>query len=345
MNLCRFSLCEAMCDSLVLGEASSLTTAALAFPDRHFIVAPLMTSKCVPRCLILAALLAVAGSACSAAQAHDSAFWKSIAEHEFAVPEGESVGRLSLDIADLASSTDPTLRDACGYETLATWIYNDHRLVPDELEGLRKKLLPGMFFKIGETDNDTIFRRSFSALYMSVLAAEDLKKPFLSASGFQETLDAALRCYGEEKDLRGYVPEKGWAHAAAHVADLLKFLARNEKLSVAMQKRIVTGVAQRARTAGEVFRWGEDSRMAATLLSLTNRTDFDPTAFDEWFKALVPENRTLWKSPTIDSKAYASVRNQANILAHLSAKIAAAKETHASAAFRASLNETLLQVD
>ena len=132
------------------------------------------------------------------------------------------------------------MRDAYGYEILGAWIYRDHRLAGDELESLRKKLLPAMTSHIGESDNDTIFRRSFSALYMSILAAEDLKRPFLSAAAFKEVLDAALRCHAEEKDLRGYVPGKGWAHATAHVADLLKFLGRSEKLSTEQQKQIVS---------------------------------------------------------------------------------------------------------
>ncbi|MEY2439932.1 MAG: hypothetical protein QOI34_1317 [Verrucomicrobiota bacterium] len=289
---------------------------------------------------------AIIGSArCLGAADHDTAFWKSIADNKFAVPSGQLAGALALEVADLASSSDATVRDAYGYEILAAWIYRDHRLAPNELEALHKKLLPGMLFHIGESDTDTIFRRSFSALYMSLLAAEDLTKPFLPQAGFDETLATALRCYANEKDLRGYVPGKGWAHATAHVADLIKFLARNDKLSPDLQKRIVAGVAQRSRTAGQVFVWGEDARMAAALLSLTNRKDFDPVGFGDWFKTLIPENKELWTSPTIVPAAYASVRVQGNVLAHLAAKIASQKENQSPADFRASLNATLLEVD
>jgi hypothetical protein len=70
----------------------------------------------------------------------------------------QSAGALVLEIADLAGSTDPKLRDSYGYEILAAWIYRDHRLRPDELEALRKKLLPALTSKIGESNSDTIFR-------------------------------------------------------------------------------------------------------------------------------------------------------------------------------------------
>ncbi len=281
----------------------------------------------------------------AASQSHDAGFWKAIREHNFAVPEHESVGGLALEIADLAAETDPALRDNCGYEIFAAWIYRDNLLSGDQLEALRRKLLPAMISHIGESGNDTVFRRSFSALYVSILAAQDLRKPFLSAAAFKETLDMALRCYADEKDLRGYLPIKGWVHATAHVADLLKFLARNAQLSAEDQKRIVASVSQRCRTVPSVFVWGEDARMAAALLSLIDRKDFDASIFDGWFKALVAEHKELWKEPNIDDTVYISVRTQTNVLAHLAAKIAAQKADEVPKPFRDALNATLSQID
>jgi hypothetical protein len=295
--------------------------------------------------ILIVALLPASPSQSATGNVHHAAFWKAIKEHNFAVPSQKSAGALALEIADLAASTDPSLRDGCGYETLVAWIYHDNLLTGEHLETLRGKLLPAMISHIGESENDTVFARSFSALYMSILAAQDLRKPFLSATAFKETLDTALRCYAEEKDLRGYVPVKGWAHATAHIADLLKFLARNPHLSAEDQKRIVSGVSQRCRTVHLVFTWGEDARMAAALLSVINRKDFDASPFETWFQALITENKELWKSPVIDAEAYASVRTQANVLAHLDAKSAPQKNNGAPPSFRVALQATLSKVD
>jgi hypothetical protein len=180
---------------------------------------------------------------------------------------------------------------------------------------------------------------------MSILAAQDLQKPFLSDSAFKETLETALQCYASEKDLRGYVPVKGWAHATAHVADLLKFLARNPKLSGEDQKKIIAAIAQRCRTVPSVFVWGEDGRMAAALLSIVDRKDFDQSTFDEWFKALITENKHLWKEPNIDMSEYVRVRTQSNVLVQLVAKIAAQKENDAAHRFGDTLNEVLSRMD
>jgi len=296
-------------------------------------------------CAVLIAALQPVLSISAARETHSAAFWRTIKEHNFAVPSQESAGALALEIADLAASTDPSLRDGCGYETLVAWIYHDNLLTGEHLETLRGKLLPAMISHIGESENDTVFARSFSALYMSILAAQDLRKPFLSATAFKETLDTALRCYAEEKDLRGYVPVKGWAHATAHIADLLKFLARSPHLSAEDQKRIVNGVSQRCRTFHLVFIWGEDTRMAAALLSIVDRKDFSASAFETWFQALIAENKELWKSPVIDVETYASVRTQANVLAHLEAKSALQKNNGAPSSFRDALQATLGKVD
>ena len=284
-------------------------------------------------------------SALGAGGSHDIAFWKSIRAHEFAVPAGESADKLALEIVDLAGDPDPVLRDECGYEILADWIYKKNLLPGETLEAVRRKLIPGMTYHIGESDNPTVYRRSFSALYMSIVAARDLRESFLSESAFRETLTTALNCYGNERDLRGYVSGNGWAHATAHVADLLKFLGRNPKLNVTDQARIITAIQQRCRSVPSVFVWGEDARMAAALASLVMRKDFDPASFEPWFKALSAENKELWKGSPLDTAAYVHVRTQSNVLAQLAARLAAVANDAVSQPFRAALNATLSELN
>jgi len=280
-----------------------------------------------------------------AAASHDLAFWQAIKAHDFAVPEGQSVDQLAFDIVDLAADTDPAVRDDCGYEILAAWVYRKELLSASQLEAVRRKLIPGMTFHIGESGDSTIFRRSFSALYASILAAEDLRKPFLSDAAFRETLDAALKCYASEKDLRGYVPGNGWAHATAHVADLIKFLARSSKLTTDDQRRVVETVAQRCRTVPSVFVWGEDARIAAALNSIIDRKDFDPSIFDRWFQNLTEENKRLWKAPALDTAAYVHVRTQGNVLVQLAAKLSSKPVNQSTTNFQAGLSKVVADLN
>jgi hypothetical protein len=94
-----------------------------------------------------------------------------------------------------------------------------------------------------------------------------------------------------------------------------------------------------------VFTWGEDARMAAALLSIVDRKDFSASPFETWFQALITENKELWKSPAIDAEAYASVRVQANVVAHLVAKSAPQKNNGAPPSLLAALQATLAKVD
>ena len=85
--------------------------------------------------------------------------------------------------------------------------------------------------------------------------------------------------------------------------------------------------------------------MAAALLSIVDRKDFDQSSFDEWFKALITENKYLWKEPRIDIPEYVSVRTQSNVLVQLVAKIAAQKENEAAHRFGDTVNEVLTRMD
>ncbi|HEX4666495.1 MAG TPA: DUF2785 domain-containing protein [Chthoniobacterales bacterium] len=307
------------------------------------------TNEMPPRlfCVLVAAVIFFpAAVICAGASSpHDAAFWKAIKEANFAVPAAESAGQLALELPALAASTDPAVRDGCGYEILAAWVYRDHLLSAEQLEALRLKLLPGMTAHLGELENETIFGRSFSALYLSILAAEDLRHPFLSPPAFRKTLDLALESYAREKDLRGYVPGKGWAHATAHVADLLKFLGRSPHLSREEQKLIVNAIAQRCRSAGSVFAHGEDARMAAALLSIAERKDCDVEVFRSWCENLGAEFDELWKSADLNLQAYGSVRLQSDVLVHLMAKIAARNDATVPKDLRERIGTTVSKVD
>src|SRR5215471_4579241 len=135
--------------------------------------------------LAVAALLVVHdGRAVDQPTVHERAFWVSLRADGFKVPEGESAARLALEAANLLRSTDPELRDAIAYEAIEIWVYRDQRLDAAELERLRLTLISNARRGLGAGVSDELFGRSFSTLALAVVAAEDLKKPFLDAQRF-----------------------------------------------------------------------------------------------------------------------------------------------------------------
>src|SRR5262245_7499509 len=272
--------------------------------------------------LLLAGLLIVFGSTCIEAQSavHDRAFWSGLRSAGFKLPQNESALPLALEAASLLASTDPELRDDIAYEAIETWVYRDERLDAAQLNQLRAKLIINARPGLGEAPGDGLFLRSFSTLSLAVLAAEDLKRPFLDSQQFDGLVDLGIEELRIERDLRGYVPGKGWGHATAHCADLLKFLARSHWLRPEQQSRMTNAIAERLRSAGEVFVWGEDARLAAALTAIAGRSDADPAPFLAWFKRLSAEHAALWSGP-FDPARYLPVRAQLNTLAALAADL------------------------
>jgi hypothetical protein len=257
---------------------------------------------------------------CPAAAAHDRAFWVALREHEFRIVPPESVAPLALEAAALLGSTDPQLRDAIGYEALAAWVYRDHALSAPQLHALFEVLLTNARQGLGGTENDTLFLRSFSILSLTLFAASDLHQPTLDTAQFDALLELGTQALTSERDLRGYVPDKGWGHATAHCADLLKFLARSARLRTAQQRQIVEAIAARTRSAGEVFVSGEDARLAAALAAIAHRQDVDIAPFSTWFSRIASEHEAIWRGPPQPAR-YVTERTQLNVLAHLAAEL------------------------
>jgi hypothetical protein len=281
-----------------------------------------MIVRSVRSLALLLAVLLVCNAALAAERpaVHNKAFWLALRADGFRLPPGQSALPLALEAAALLGSTDPALRDAVAYEALEAWIYEQHLLAAGELERLRATLAANAKRGLGEAEGDGLFLRSFSTLALSVLAAADLKQPFLDAQQFDGLVELGIEGLGGERDLRGYVTGKGWGHATAHSADLLKFLGRSPRLRREQQARIVSAIAQRLRSAGQVFVWGEDARLAAALTSLARRADADPAPFEGWFQRLREEHAAVW-SGAFDPARYVPVRAQLNALSAFAADL------------------------
>ena len=113
--------------------------------------------------------------------------------------------------------------------------------------------------------------------------------------------------------VRGYDPQKGWMHSAAHTADLLKFLARSKHFTVADQHAVLDAIGRKLREAPVVFTHGEDERFARAILSIVNRSDFDRTAFKSWTTQAKPPRLPEKFTPAQLSGA----QNSKNLLAKL----------------------------
>jgi hypothetical protein len=241
--------------------------------------------------------------------------WVALRESNFTVPAGQTPVALLRQMNAIVGSTDPFLRDNVAYEAAARWIYTTGLLSANEQREMLAMWTNNLQTGLGEASGDAAFRRSFSALNLSVLAARENAAPFLSQDEFDKFLATMLDYLSRERDTRGYDATRGWIHAAAHTADVLKFLARSAKLTTAAQSRVLAAIDEKCRTFDGVFQWGEDARLAQVVVSLAKRGDFDKPAFDAWLGAVRTRRTQLWAhAPAIDPADFARVQNLTLVL-------------------------------
>ena len=248
--------------------------------------------------------------------------WIALAKGGFVVPAGRTASDLLLEMDSLLESDDPVLRDDVAYGAAERWIVREHRLSPSELRSVLQLWTDNLDDHLGEVGDNRVFKRSFSALCLSLIAATDVSSPFLDPPELRAFFDRMLNYFQRERDPRGFDPVRGWMHTVAHTSDALKFLMRNPKLPPGSDVRLLDAVRAKIESSDEVFAWGENDRMALALQSAVRRADADPAALADWIQYWVTAHRTLWANgPQINPRRFATVENAAQVMRSLLAAL------------------------
>jgi hypothetical protein len=271
----------------------------------------------------LAALLAaVAITPLDARQPRDRAAWLALAKAGFALPGTARPIDVLLELNPLLGSSDPVLRDEVAFSAAEKWIVREARVAPDDLRTLVRLWSANLQDGLDAPGDDRVFKRSFSMLCLSLVAARDLAAPFLDAQEVATFFDRTLEYFDRERDLRGFDPVHGWRHTPAHTADTLKFLARNPKLPAGSDGRLLAAVQRKIEASDTVFAWGENDRMALALHSIVRRPDASAASLESWLGHWLDEYKTLWsKGPQVDPVRFARVENARQVLRSLHAAL------------------------
>jgi hypothetical protein len=251
----------------------------------------------------------------------DRQYFRDIVAHQFAVPAGASAFALAQQLTPWLASSDPTLRDDLAYTILDQWIRHG-QLTAAQLLTFLPPLQQNLTGGIGESGTDSVFQRSFSALTLASFAERDLQQPFLSPAQYRALLAGALAYLHDERDTRGFDPAKGWIHSTAHTADLLAALARNPQFTPADQPAVFSSVEQRLSSAGHIYTFGEQDRLAVAVLSIVTRDDFQLPAFQSWLES-VQQDSVVWQKSPPDPIQLALFENHTYLLEALLARMPA----------------------
>src|SRR6188508_1392487 len=142
-----------------------------------------------------------------------ASYWQQVQEEDLRVPTDRRLDDLTAELTTMLGSTDPGLRDSVAYPILATWI--ERGVYDDLLAGLGDGMAAGLMIGLGESGTDSVFRRSFSALVLAECIERDNGESLLPPAKILEWGDRLTGWLVRERDVRGFVPGHGWAHAVA----------------------------------------------------------------------------------------------------------------------------------
>jgi hypothetical protein len=215
----------------------------------------------------------------------ESTFWEQVLANGLKVPSGRTLTELTTELTTMLGSPDPRTRDGIAYPTLATWVAQG--VYDDLLQGLGDGMASGLDVGLGEDGTDTVFRRSFSALVLAACVQRDNLMRLVGIDTLLGWGDRLAGWFVRERDLRGFVPGKGWAHAVAHGADAVGALAESPtigrlELTVLLD---VLGDRLLAPTRYHLVH-GEPDRLAHATMRLLRRDLLGLDVLEPWVNRL-----------------------------------------------------------
>jgi hypothetical protein len=217
-------------------------------------------------------------------------YWEQVAASGLVVPQDRPLGDLTAELTRMLGDTDPEARDGTAYPTLAAWV--ERGVYDDLLAGLGDGMAAGLGVGLGERENDSVFRRSFSARILGECIARDNDRPLVPGSKILEWGDRVATWLLRELDLRGFVPGKGWAHAVAHGADALGILSQSPHVAGNELTVILDVVADRVLLpVDRLFSNGENDRLAAATMQVLRRNVVSLRVVEPWIARLAASAR------------------------------------------------------
>lgn len=255
----------------------------------------------------------------------DKELWNSIAKNDYAVPAGHMLSELKETLFGYLGSIDPELRDDIAYIVYANWLKRE-MFTKEEVRAHVDELLANLNKGIGETESDSVFLRTFSVLLLAEIVHNDNKKPLLETDQIQSILAKGLWYLDAEKDPRGHIPVKGWAHALAHTADLMMVLGKNRQTEKADLEKILQGIANKlVHSTNWVYIHGEDDRLANAVMLTLQRALVSTDFLETWLKSFTEPEKS-WDGAYTDAGQSKAFHNSRNFLRSLSETIRTTEE-------------------
>lgn len=174
------------------------------------------------------------------------------------------------------AATAPAVRDK-GVFFLLSDLFQADAFTAKQVSWLFKTLQRKdiLFAHITEPANDAVFLRSFAVMLLSGLVYADLNRYHLiTATQFERLLVNLCAYIALERDGRGYVAGKGWAHAYTHIGNLAEELSQVPSLTRGDKLLLMATVIEGWQRMTDSLVFGEDQRVSSYLVNLATKNQF-----------------------------------------------------------------------
>lgn len=211
-----------------------------------------------------------------------------IRDNKYNLLEGESTSKYIDLMLKYIGDIDPELRDNLIYETFCEWICEKEYFDEKELKEILTMVMDDkhLFYHIGNSEDNTVFTRTFSVLVVALILVQHRKHIFLDYSEITKVKNTLIRYYKEEKDLRGYLEEYGWAHGAAHGADSMDELVQCSESDEAVYMEILNAFQAVLYNEKYLFSNEEDERMARAVYKIIKNNLLSYELINNWIEGL-----------------------------------------------------------
>ncbi len=204
----------------------------------------------------------------------------------YRVSDDCDINGLVTDMLRFIGHTDPKLRDDLIYSTFCEWSENGV-ISPDRMKNILSVCLDEqhLFFGIGEKNTDSVFTRTFSMLIIPLALMMNLKDAFLTETEELNIKETVLRYVKQEKDFRGFVDNKGWAHSIAHAADALCEIAKMGSIRHKDLLQILDVIKETMSNSESVYAHQEDERMVTAFVGVYYRRVLTDKDICDWLNS------------------------------------------------------------
>lgn len=234
---------------------------------------------------------------------------RKIRKNQYRITEEQNPWEYILPMLEHIGDIDPELRDDLIYNTFCEWIEVKEFFNEEQVRYILSVLMDKehLFYQIGSEGDDSVFTRTFSVLAVVLVLNRHRKKAFLNVNEFTDIKNKLIEYYISERDLRGYIQKSGWAHAAAHGADVMDELVQCHECSQDMIKEILNAFKKMMFNGKYIFHDEEDERISRVVFRIMKGNVLSKKDIIEWLEEL--KECAEWQSDRIQYVARVNSKN------------------------------------